>query len=90
MYSPDFTMLHTVTVRRLAWAMDTTMGKAIDFMVKLLPNYVNSSMVCNSCKDKNKCQFCGFFFARELPAKALPLLNHAPAPACAGAILTKE
>jgi recombinational DNA repair protein RecR len=59
-YSPQFSQLAAVSVRRLAWAMGKPMPKAIDIMVKLLPNIVNPSKVCQLCKDKQACNACTF------------------------------
>jgi hypothetical protein len=59
-YSPQFSQLAAVSVRRLAWAMGKPMPAAVDIMVKLLPSIVNPSKVCLLCKDKAKCQACTF------------------------------
>jgi hypothetical protein len=74
MYSPQFTELATVTVRRLAWAMGANMGQAVDLMVKALPGFINAEKVCGLCKDKSKCFVCAFKHPREMPEKALALL----------------
>jgi recombinational DNA repair protein RecR len=59
-YSPQFSALAAVSVRRLAWAMGKTMPAAVDLMVKLLPSIVDTSKVCLPCKDNTKCQYCIF------------------------------
>jgi len=59
-YSPQFSQLSAVSVRRLAWAMGTPMPATVDIMVKLMPSIINPSKVCLSCKDNQKCQFCIF------------------------------
>jgi hypothetical protein len=59
-YSPQFSELATVTVRRLAWALGVSMPKAVDEMVGLLPSVVCSSVICPQCRDKSKCAVCGF------------------------------
>jgi len=74
MYSPDFSELAAVSVRRLAWAMGTNMGKAVDIMVKALPAFIRTEKVCELCKDKSKCKICIFKNSGEMPEKALPLL----------------
>jgi recombinational DNA repair protein RecR len=63
-YSPPFSDLAVVSVRRLAWAMGKTMPAAIDFMVRLLPSSVDPSKVCLSCKDTSACKTC--IFCRQL------------------------
>ena len=59
-YSPQFSELAAVSVRRLAWAMDMPMTSTIDLMVRLIPSVVDAGKVCLACKDRSKCQNCGF------------------------------
>ena len=59
-YSPQFSEMSAVSVRRLAWAINKSMPAAIDIMVKLMPHVVNPSKVCLSCRDKSKCVSCAF------------------------------
>jgi len=74
MYSPNFSELAAVTVRRLAWAMGGNMGQAVDVLVKALPAFINTQKVCELCKDKSKCSVCACKSSGEMPAKALNLL----------------
>ena len=75
MYSPKFSELAAVAVRRLAWAMGTDMGKAVDAIVMLLPNYINSEKVCTACTDKSKCKVCIIKSSAAPPPKMAALLN---------------
>ncbi|GHV44767.1 hypothetical protein AGMMS49546_29250 [Spirochaetia bacterium] len=59
-YSPPFSALAAVSVRRLAWAMHKHMGEAVDLMVSLLPSIMDPAKVCLSCKDNTKCKSCAF------------------------------
>jgi hypothetical protein len=59
-YSPQFSNLATVSVRRLAWAMGVSMPAAVNIMVRLMPLVVKGSKVCQVCKDKTKCHYCSF------------------------------
>jgi hypothetical protein len=59
-YSPPFSALAAVSVRRLAWAMGKPMSAAVDLMVSLLPSTVDTSKICLSCRDNTKCQGCTF------------------------------
>jgi len=59
-YTPQFSEMACVTVRRLAWALNLSMPKAIDIIVKELSSAFSSSYVCPQCKDKSKCHLCGF------------------------------
>jgi hypothetical protein len=74
MYSPNFSEIAAVTVRRLAWAMGANMGQAVDVMVKSLPAFINAEKVCASCKDKTKCFACAFKNSGDMPEKAIALL----------------
>ena len=74
MYSPDFSEIAAVSIRRLAWAMGANMGQVVDVMVRSLPGYINAEKVCELCKDKSKCPACAFKNSGEMPQKALALL----------------
>jgi len=74
MYSPEFSELAAVTVRRLAWAMKGSMGQAVDVLVKALPAFINAEKVCELCRDKTKCAVCACKSCGEMPKKALSLL----------------
>ena len=63
-YSPQFSGLAAVSVRRLAWAMGKPMPAAVDLMVRLLPYVLDPSKVCLSCKDNSKCGGC--IFCRQI------------------------
>ena len=59
-YTPQFSPLAAISVRRLAWSLGLPMTATVDIMVRLLPHAVNPSKVCLSCKDKSKCSSCAF------------------------------
>jgi hypothetical protein len=59
-YSPQFSEVSAVSVRRLAWSLGVSMPKAVDQVVGLLPSLFSPGVVCLSCKDKTKCQSCAF------------------------------
>ena len=59
-YSPQFSELAAVSVRRLAWAYNMPMTSTIDLIVRLIPSIVDSGKVCIACKDNTKCKNCGF------------------------------
>jgi hypothetical protein len=67
-YSPQFSQLAAVSVRRLAWALEMPMPKAVDHMVRLLPSIVDPSKVCLSCKDTTRCASCAFSAHSANPA----------------------
>ena len=59
-YTPQFSPLASISVRRLAWALDKPMPAAVDHMVWLLPSLVDPSKVCLSCQDRSRCSSCVF------------------------------
>jgi hypothetical protein len=59
-YSPQFSALSAVSVRRLAWALGLSMPKAVDHVVGLLPSLFSPGVICLSCKDNTKCNSCAF------------------------------
>ena len=59
-YSPQFSPTAAVTVRRLAWALNMSMPKAVDQIVSLLPSLFSPAVICPQCKDKTKCHCCSF------------------------------
>jgi hypothetical protein len=59
-YTPQFSELATVSVRRLAWALQVSMPKAVDSAVNALPSLFPPSLVCPLCKDTTKCTLCAF------------------------------
>jgi hypothetical protein len=60
-YSPQFSALAAVSVRRLAWSMGVSMPVAVDHMVKLIASIVDPAKICFACQDKTRCQTCCFF-----------------------------
>jgi hypothetical protein len=59
-YSPQFSELSAVSVRRLAWSLGLSMPKTVDQVVGLLPSLFSPGVVCLACKDKTKCKACAF------------------------------
>jgi hypothetical protein len=59
-YSPQFSALSAVSVRRLAWHLGISMPKAVDQVVSQLPVLFSPGVVCLACKDNTKCALCAF------------------------------
>jgi hypothetical protein len=59
-YSPQFSEISAVSIRRLAWSLGVSMPKAVDQVVNLLPSLFSPGVVCLSCKDNTKCKSCTF------------------------------
>jgi hypothetical protein len=74
-YSPHFSEMSAVSVRRLAWALQINMGQAVDNLVSCLPAIVKPEKVCIACKDKTKCASCVFQYASDLPQAVATLVN---------------
>jgi hypothetical protein len=60
MYTPQFSNMASISIRRFAWATNKKMTKSVDLIIKLLPTIINPSKVCLSCQDKEKCNACIF------------------------------
>jgi hypothetical protein len=59
-YSPQFSEMACVSVRRLAWSFKKTMPQTIDMVVKFLSFFFSSDQVCTACRDRTKCKVCAF------------------------------
>ena len=59
-YTPQFSALAAISVRRLAWSMGKSMPATVDHIIRLLPSIVDPSKVCSACQDKSKCACCIF------------------------------
>jgi hypothetical protein len=59
-YSPQFSEMSAVSIRRLAWSLGLSMPKAVDQVVSLLPSLFSPGSVCLACKDQTKCKACAF------------------------------
>ena len=59
-YTPELTLDHSATLRRIAWAMDVPMTKAIGEVFDYMGNTLDPKKVCSACRDKSKCAKCSF------------------------------
>ncbi len=59
-YTPELSDESSCTLRRLAWAMNMPMTRAIEEVFDYLPKIVDKKKVCAGCRDKTKCQGCAF------------------------------
>ena len=60
MYTPQFSDMASISVRRFSWALNLSMPKAVDLMVNILKTVIDPSKVCLACQDKTRCQNCTF------------------------------
>jgi hypothetical protein len=72
-YTPQFSALTAISVRRLAWSKGLSMPAAVDHIVRLLPSIVDSSKVCLACRDNSKCACCVFGSLGKQQAPVLAL-----------------
>ena len=72
-YSPQFSELAAVSIRRFAWSLNKPMPAAVDIIVKLMSSIVNPSKVCLLCKDKQACHAC--VFSKQLDPEELTVLE---------------
>jgi hypothetical protein len=59
-YTPELTQEHSATLRRIAWAMQMPMTKAIEEVFDYLGNTLDPAKICSACRDKTLCATCSF------------------------------
>ncbi|GHV80738.1 hypothetical protein AGMMS49944_25290 [Spirochaetia bacterium] len=59
-YTPQFSEMATVSIRRLAWALGKKMPATVDHIVHILAKVYEPGAVCSHCQDKTKCEACIF------------------------------
>jgi hypothetical protein len=59
-YTPELSHEYSCTLRRIAWALDVPMTKAIGMIFDYVSKVVDSNKVCKSCRDKTRCEHCLF------------------------------
>ena len=61
-YTPELSMKSSCTLRRLVWALDMPMTKALEKVFEFLPEILDREKVCQVCRDKSRCSDCDFNF----------------------------
>jgi hypothetical protein len=59
-YTPVLSMRSSCTLRRIAWALDMPMTKAMEKVFEYLPEILEREKVCQACRDKSRCSTCCF------------------------------
>ena len=59
-YTPELSQKHSCTLRRIAWALDRPMTKAIEDVFDHISNIVDNRIVCKKCRDQTRCHDCVF------------------------------
>ena len=60
-YTPELSTEHSGLLRRIAWAYDVPMTKALEGILELAATYMDSERVCEACRDNSFCNSCIFF-----------------------------
>ena len=59
-YTPELSLKSSCTLRRISWALGVPMTEGIEFVFDYLPRVLDSEKVCQACRDRTKCENCGF------------------------------
>jgi len=59
-YTPELSLRHSCTLRRIAWALEKPMTKVMEDVFDYLGQVIDRNQVCQACKDKTKCEECIF------------------------------
>jgi len=59
-YTPELNYQRSCALRRIAWALDVPMTKAIGVIIDHTCEAIDSNKVCKFCRDKTRCQNCVF------------------------------
>ena len=59
-YTPELTQQYSGTLRRIAWALELPMTKAIEEVLDYVGKVIEKKKVCESCKDTSFCDRCPF------------------------------
>ena len=59
-YTPELSMEASCTLRRIAWALNAPMTKAIERVFEHLPRILDRQKICDGCRDKTRCTRCAF------------------------------
>ena len=59
-YTPELSQEHSGTLRRIAWALELPMTKAMEEIFQYVGTVVDNEKVCTACRDKSFCNTCPF------------------------------
>jgi len=57
-YTPELSQEHSGALRRIAWALEIPMTKAIEEVLDYVGTIIESKKVCKACRDKSFCKDC--------------------------------
>lgn len=59
-YTPELSQEQSCTLRRIAWALDIPMTKAMGRIFDYLAEKIDQKTVCAKCRDRTRCADCDF------------------------------
>ena len=60
-YTPELSQRSSCTLRRIAWALQIPMTRAIErIILEYSTKIADREIVCEMCRDKSKCEDCYF------------------------------
>ena len=59
-YTPELSQQSSCILRRIAWALEIPMTKAMERVFDHISMIVDSNKICAKCQDKTKCKTCSF------------------------------
>ena len=65
-YTPKLSFKSSCTLRRIAWALEMPMTKAMEKVFEYLPEILDREKVCQACRDRSKCSDCEFNFQARI------------------------
>jgi len=59
-YTPELSQQQSGALRRIAWALEVPMTKAIEEVLDYVGKVIEKKKVCDACKDSTFCDWCPF------------------------------
>ena len=69
-YTPELTQQNSAILRRIAWAMQMPMTKALEDVFDYLGQTLDPVPICSACRDKTRCESCPFNRKGAIDAKS--------------------
>ena len=69
-YTPELTQQNSAILRRIAWAMQMPMTKALEDVFDYLGQTLDPVPICSACRDKTMCTRCPFNRKGAIDAKS--------------------
>lgn len=64
-YTPKLNFYQSCTLRRIAWALEMPMTKAMNEIMDYVSNVIDRKKICKACRDKSRCFTCTFYQNEE-------------------------